>query len=375
VNTFFAESDQPYNIAPAHALSKYPNVNQIPFNQAPVVSDGPFRFVSWQRGDRIVLAANPNFFAGKPRLERVVINVVPDENTAINLLRTHAVDYIFQPSINTYPTLKSVPDTRIVWMIANAYEGLEFNLTHAGVSDPRVRLAIAHAFDKAGLVSRLTFSQDKVATEDLPDWMWAFDPNVKSYPYDLAAARRLLEEAGYTIGSDGVARKNGQALALLLVTDTVTATHREESLLVQAALRRIGIPVEVKYYPIDVLYATAAMGGIMHGGKFDLILAPWYSGIDPDDSSQFACANMPPGGYNTSRYCNQDMEAAQRQALTTYDQALRAVAYGRIQRLLSRDNPIVFFWWNRQQEALSADFKGFEPNPVSESWNAWQWSI
>ena len=133
--------------------------------------------------------------------------------------------------------------------------------------------------------------------------------------------------------------------------------------------------MEVKYYPIDVLYATAAMGGIMHGGKFDLILAPWYSGIDPDDSSQFACANMPPGGYNTSRYCNQDMEAAQRQALTTYDQALRAVAYGRIQRLLSRDNPIVFFWWNRQQEALSADFKGFEPNPVSESWNAWQWSI
>jgi peptide/nickel transport system substrate-binding protein len=375
VNTFFAESDQPYNIAPAHALAKYPNVNQIPFNQAPVVSDGPFRFVSWQRGDRIVLAANPNFFAGKPRLQRVVVNIVPDENTAINLLRTHAVDYIFQPSINTYPTLKSVPDARIVWMIANAYEGLEFNLTHAGVSDPRVRLAIAHAFDKAGLVSRLTFGQDKVATEDLPDWMWAFDPNVKSYPYDLPAARRLLEQAGFTIGSDGVARKNGQPLALLLVTDTVTATHREESLLVQAALRRIGIPVEVKYYPVDVLYATAAMGGIMHGGKFDLILAPWYSGIDPDDSSQFACANMPPGGYNTSRYCNQDMEAAQRQALTTYDQALRAVAYGRIQRLLSRDNPIVFFWWNRQQEALSVDFKGFAPNPVSESWNAWQWSI
>ena len=352
-----------------------PNINQVPFNQAPAVSDGPFRFASWQHGDRLVFDANPTFFEGKPALDRVVVNVVPDENTGVNLLRTHAIDYLYQPSITTYPSLKDVPDTKLVWVNANAYEGLGFNLTHPNVSDARVRLAIAHAVDKAGLVNRLTYDKNKVATEDIPDWMWAFDPNVKSYPYDLGVARRLLREAGYEFGADGLARKNGQAVQLLLATDSATATHRQESLILQAALRQIGIAVEVKYYPIDLLYATASLGGIMQTGRFDMLIMPWYGGIDPDDSSQFSCANIPPGGYNASHYCNPEMEAAQSDALKSYDQAIRAVAYGRIQRLLARDNPIIFFWWNRQQEGISADFKGFDPNPVTESWNAWKWRI
>jgi peptide/nickel transport system substrate-binding protein len=375
VNTFFAESDQPYDIVPAHVLAKYPNINQVPFNQAPAVSDGPFRFVSWTHGDRIVVAANPAFFKGKPALERALVEIIPDENTAINLLRTHAIDYVFQASISTYPALKDVPDTKLVWVNMNAFEGLEFNVSHAGISDPRVRVAIAHAFDKSGLVERLTHGRDTVATEDIPDWMWAFDPTVKSYPYDVTAAKRLLGQAGYVFGADNLARKNGRPLQLLLATDTANVTHREESLLVQEALRRIGILVEVKYYPQNLLYATQSMGGILQSGTFDLTLAPWYAGIDPDDSSQFTCAMLPPGGYNSARYCNPDMEAAQKNALGTYDQAMRAVAYGRIQHLLARDNPYVFFWWQRQQEAISVDFKGFDPNPVTESWNAWQWSI
>jgi peptide/nickel transport system substrate-binding protein len=375
VNTFFAESDQPYGVAPAHVLAKYANINQVPFNQAPTVSDGPFRFASWQHGDRIVFVANPTFFEGKPALDRVVVNIVPDENTGVNLLRTHAIDYLYQPSITTYPSLRELPDSKLVWVNANAYEGLAFNLTHPNVSDARVRLAVAHAVDKAGLVNRLTYDKNKLATEDIPDWMWAFNPNVKSYPYDLGVARRLLRQAGYEFGADGLARKNGQALALLLVTDSATATHRQESLILQAALRAIGIAVEVKYYPIDMLYATASLGGIMQTGRFDMLIVPWYGGIDPDDSSQFTCANIPPGGYNASHYCNPEMEAAQSDALNSYDQAMRAVAYGRIQHLLARDNPIIFFWWNRQQEGISVDFRGFDPNPVTESWNAWKWRI
>ncbi|MBV8284380.1 MAG: peptide ABC transporter substrate-binding protein [Candidatus Eremiobacteraeota bacterium] len=375
VNTFFAESDQPYSIVPAHVLSKYPNVNQLPFNSEPAVGDGPFTFGSWQRGDRIVLAANAKFFKGRPGLDRIEIQIVPDDNTAINLLRTHAIDYIFQPSINTYPALKGLPDTSTIFVDMNAYEALEFNVARPGVSDPLVRRAIAYAIEKPSLVARLTHSQLKVATEDIPDWMWAFDPSVKSYPYDIRTAKALLAQAGWLPGPNGIVRRNGEPLALLLSTDNANATHREESLLVQEALARIGIDVEIKYYPQAMLYATAALGGILQTGKFDMTLAPWYAGIDPDDSSQFLCATQPPNGYNTSRYCNADMEAEQRSALASYDIPARKAAYSKVQHLLARDNPYIFFWWQRQQEAISNDFKGFAPNPTVESWNAWQWSI
>ncbi|HMF29140.1 MAG TPA: ABC transporter substrate-binding protein, partial [Candidatus Cybelea sp.] len=277
VNTFFAESDQPYEIVPAHALAQYPDFNRVPFDAAPSVSDGPFRFVNWQRGDRIVLDANPKFFRGAPGLRRVEVRFVANEDSAVNLLGTHAIDYIQQPSIQTYPRLRTLPDARIRWVNVNGFEGLELNCSHSALSDARVRAAIAAAIDKAALTRQLTYGQETTATEDLPDWIWAFDPAVRAVPFDPSAARALLARAGWIAGADGIARKNGRPLELMLATDTTTATHRSESILIQAALRRIGIVVSLKYYPLDILYAPQGMGGIQHGGKFDVLVYPWYA--------------------------------------------------------------------------------------------------
>lgn len=364
VNTFFAESDQPYTVVPAHALSRYPNINQVPFNSAPTATDGPFRFSRWLHGDQIVLTANDSFFMGKPRLREIVIRVVPDENTSVNLLRTRAIDYMFQASVATYPSLRTVPGVRLVWNNMNAYEGLSFNLQHKPFDDPRVRLAVAYAIDKAQLVRDLTYGQEKIATEDLPDWMWAYNPDIKPLPHDIAKARSLLRSAGVKL-----------PLSAVLVTDTANVTHKREAVQVQAMLHLIGIEAEVKTYPGDLLYAPAGSGGIVHGGKFDLALWPWYAGIDPDNSSEFTCSQMPPNGYNDARYCNNEMEALQATALTHYDRPTRTQAYHQIEALLARDNPILFFWWQRQQEAVLDNVKGFAPNPTVESWNAWEWSL
>ncbi|MBV8491743.1 MAG: peptide ABC transporter substrate-binding protein [Candidatus Eremiobacteraeota bacterium] len=375
VNTFFAMSDQPFPVAPEHVMSKYHDINQIQFSSEPNVSDGPFRFAEWSRNDHITLVRNDDFFMGKPGLDRIELKVIPDENTSVNELRTHSIDYMFQASPNNYLALKAIPDINIVWVNINGYEDVQLNLARPNVSDPLVREAIAYSIDKRQLVETLTHGQMKMATEDVPDWMWAFNPNVHNYPHDPLKARDLLRQAGYVPGPDGIMRKNGEQLILVLVSNNSNATRRQASVQLQAMLRQAGIGVDIKYYPGDLLFAPAGMGGILQLGKFDLSLAGWYAGIDPDDSSQFTCANFPPGGYNYSRYCNPDMEAAQIAALTHYDRPSRTAAYYRIQQLLARDNPEIFFWWTRQMEPISLDFKGFDPNPVEESWNAWQWSI
>ena len=375
VNTFFAMSDQPFPVAPEHVLSKYANMNQIAFDNAPAVSDGPFRFVQWSRGDHITLARNDGFFMGKPALERIQIKIIPDENTSVNELKTHSIDYIFQASPNTYPALQGAPDTKLVWVNVNGYESVQLNVSRPLLTDHVVREAIAYSIDKQQLVSTLTHGMMKIATEDIPDWMWAYNPMVKSYPHDPEKARQLLRGDGWAPAPDGIMRKNGQALSLLMVSNNSNVTRREASLQLQAMLRQSGIGVEIKYYTGDTLFAPAGMGGILQLGKFDLSLAGWYAGIDPDNSSQYLCQTVPPGGYNYSRYCTPDMQAAQNVALTHYDKPARTAAYFKIQELLARDNPQIFFWWTRQMEPISVDFKGFDPNPVIESWNAWQWSI
>lgn len=375
VNTFFTDSDQPYGVAPAHVLSKYPNLNQIPFNSEPTVSDGPFRFAEWVHNDHIALVANDNFFLGKPGLRRIDIKVVPDENTSVELLKTHAIDWIFQASIHLFPEINNTPDTKIVWMRVNGYYDIQFNTGSPQMKNILVRQAIASAVDKENMVKTTMYGQETVASEDIPDWMWAFDPNVRSIPYDLTKAKALLAQAGYTPGRGGIIEKDGQPLSVLLVTVNSDATYKQLAIQVQAQLHRIGIQTQIKLFPGAQLYAPAGEGGVLQNGKFDLTVDGWYAGIDPDDSAQFMCKNVPPGGYNYSRYCNAEMDAAETMALTHYDQATRKLAYAKTQALLARDVPEIFFNYLRQMEPISVDFKGLDPNPVVEDWNSWTWSI
>jgi peptide/nickel transport system substrate-binding protein len=375
VNTFFAESDQPYMVAPAHVLSKYPNLNQVPFNSNPTVTDGPFKFVQWAHGDHITVARNDDFFLGKPGLDKIDIKVVPDEDTSVNLLQTHEIDYLFQASMQTYQVLHAVPDVNLVWVNVNGYEAIQLNCSHDFLKDPLVRRAISYGIDRYFVVHALTFDTQTIASEDIPSWMWAFNPNVPVFSHEPGKAHDLLIQAGWRPGPDGIMQKNGERLSLVLVTNNSNVTRRREALLIQGFLNSIGIDVSIKSYPGDVLFAPAGMGGILQQGKYDMSLAGWYAGIDPDDSSQFMCRNFPPGGYNYSRYCSPQMEALQHIALTHYDRPTRRAAYFRIQELLARDNPELFDYYYKQMEPISVDFKGFDPNPVVESWNAWQWSI
>ncbi len=376
INTFFADSDQPYPVAPEHVLSKYSDINTIPFNGEPNVSDGPFKFVRWVHGDHIELAANDQFFMGKPGLRTIYIRVVPNETTTVNLLRTHDVDWMFQASISNYPNVKDIPGVRLAWVDVNGYEDVQLNVQRPLLQDVRVRQAIAYAIDKQRIVQTLTYGQQKIATWDQPYWMWSYDPNVTPvYSYDPQKARQLLQQAGYTPGAGGIMTKNGQTLTLVLVSNSSNVTRRKNSVEVQDMLRKVGIDLQVKYYAGDVLFAPVGEGGILQGGKFDLSIAGWYAGVDPDDSSQMTCANVAPTGYNYSRYCNPDMEAAQKMALENYDRPTRKKAYAQIQHLEARDMFEVYFYYLRMLQPVSVNFKGFRPNPVIESWNAWEWSI
>lgn len=375
INEFFAEGDASYDVAPAHVLAKYPNVNNVPFNSNPTVTDGPFTFVRWVRGDHLEFAANPKFFMGAPKLKRVLVEVVPDENTTINMLRTHAIDWMFESSINNYPSVKTIPGIKIYWDHLNGYEYLQINTQRPFLQDVRVRRALALALDKRELVNTLTFGQQQEAYEDQPSFMWSFDRGLKEYPFDVAQARALLQQAGWTMGSDGYMHKAGQRLTLVLVTDNSNATRRKAVVEIQAMLAKIGIRVEMKYFQGDVLFAPAGEGGVLSSGSFDIAYDGWIAGVDPDDSSQFLCAQAAPNGENYARYCSTEMDALQTQAIDHYNQATRKAAYDRIQQLTYRDVPYIYVYYETFMQPISTAFHGFAPNPVTEDWNAWQWSI
>jgi peptide/nickel transport system substrate-binding protein len=374
VDTLFAESDAPYAVVPEHILAKYPDINSIPFNSAPIGS-GPYKFKEWVRGDHLTLVRNDDYFLGKPKLDQIVVSFVPDENTEVNELRTHEIDWQFEASEEEYRQLRALPDTELILQKRNEYARLEMNAKHPPLDDVRVRRAVAYAIDRRKLTDDLTFGSAEPADEDLPPFMWAHTEDVTHYPPDTGKAKDLLAAAGWRVGPDGYVAKGGRRLTLDIVTNASNATRRTALVEIQAMLRKIGIEADVKTYQGGLLFATMGQGGILQNGKFDLSFEAWVAGIDPDQSSIFLCADQPPHGNNVSHYCNPELDAAEETALTHFDRPTRKRAYGRAEAILTRDVPVLAIWWPRQIQALNPDFKNFKPNPVTETWNAYTWDI
>lgn len=258
---------------------------------------------------------------------------------------------------------------------ANASESIIFNTAREPWSDVRLRRAVALAIDKADLVRKVTFGTTLPATEDLPQFSWAYEPQAGTSKADVPEAKRLLDEAGWRPGTGDIRQKNGRPLTLELASRTDSLTDRNVGVVLSSMLRNVGIDVSLKAYTTALFFGPYSEGGILATGKYQSGLMIWYAGADPDDSSQFLCSEIPPHGYDWSHYCTPEMDAAQRAALANYDRPTRKRAYATVERLIARDAPYVYLWWPRQIEAINDDLHGFRPNGIVEDWNAYQWSL
>ncbi len=365
-----------YPILPEHLLARYPNFNDIPFDSKPVGS-GPYVVTRWLRGDRIEMRANPNYWRGKPKIARITIRFVPDATTAIDLLRTHEVDGYFDDlDPRNYPVLRSIPGIRVTSTRLDAVGALIFNTRSPLTSDPRVRHAIAMAIDTHSLVAKVYRGALDSRNAGRGLFIWAYDPQAfKDVPYDPKRARRLLQQAGWTMGAGGIRRKDGRALDLLLIIQADTPSDAMAGNIIAQYERAIGAGVTLKQFNVTQFVAPPAMGGPIYGGKFDLALYPFINGDDPDTTDQFACSHVPPAGYNKSRICDPRIDALLYAGRATYDAAKRIAIYRRLQARLYRELPLVLLYQGRQINAFTDRLHGDTASLNGIFWNVGAWRL
>ena len=374
VNTVFGESDDPFRVIPQHLLAKYPDLNQVPFNTQPV-GTGPFRVVRFIQGEEIDYAANDAYFRGKPSIARIVVHFVTDHNTRETDLRSGVSDMANDVAPSIIRDVRNTATLRPVMVEAPQFLALEMNETHPPLDDLRVRRAIASAIDKAAIVRNDTYGTADPATADLSRYYWAYDPNLPQQPYSQARSAQLLDAAGWKMGPGGIRTKGGKPLSFVLEFERGQPTFRTVGVQIQSELHAVGIDLQIAQFDPTMLYATEAAGGILTGGRFDLVLYPWIAGADPDDSQQWTCAYVPPNGNNVTRFCSKAMDSAERQALTHFDRSTRKAAYARTQTLLAQNVPATFLYYLKRLYVINPRFKNFSPNGVSEGWNAYRWSL
>jgi len=368
--TFFSYGFRPQFVLPAHVLRKQMPLAQAPFNAAPTVGDGPFTFVSWQRGESLLYKANPLYWRGSPKVQRLDIRVIPDPQTNLVMLRSGQLDWNLIAPVQQQ-TLRGASDIRYAYVSTAVVAGAVFNLSHPPLDDVRVRRAIAMGVDREGISKKITLGRYPVTNAIQPQFSWAYDSSVKEPSFDPAGSDALLDAAGWKRGADGMRRKNGKTLSLVYVQFPESMTGVRVATAIQAQLRSRGIAVELKSVSNAQLFLPSSRGGTLASGQFDMAYVPFTMGSDPDDSSILAC-NAP---SNYMRYCNEQVDGLERQALRSTSMTERKRLYARIERLVANDLPILYLFNADYIYAYRKQLKAFSPNAFLPTWNAARWAI
>jgi peptide/nickel transport system substrate-binding protein len=376
--TFVAPHSQPLQAfwwppVPRHLLGDVDpgQLVQAPFGREPV-GNGPFRFASWAPGQQLTLEANdayPAGLGGRPMLDRVVFRIVPEATTRLTEILTGAIDvnYSLLPD-----EARQVEGQRNVELIN--YPGREFlyigwNNEREPFRDPRVRQALAMGIDRSTYVEALMFGYAEPAAGMIAPWS-PVHSNVDPLPYDPAAARQLLQEAGWTPGADGIMTRNGQPLRFTMMSSE-DRLRQDITVVAQQQLRQIGADVQVRAMEFQTLLQQH------RNREYDSVVSGWsLDTFRVDPSPLFSCAEARNvGSPNRAGYCNPDADRLMTAGLQETDDARAEEIWGEFTSTLQRDQPITFLVWTEQLAAVGQRLQGVEMDVRGKLQSAPRWWI
>ena len=227
------------------------------------VGTGPFRFGAWTAGDSIRLDAAAAYRGPASRVSPLTFKILPDPAARLAALQANTIQVVADLPIGQLPAVVADPRLRVAYRPASSVGYVGINRSHAGLDNPLVRRAIAHAMNKPAVLASHYAANAQVATQLLPPGMWGRDPGIVDYTHDVALARSLLTQAGYPNGfSTTLALRDVVRDYLPDPIGTANAIH--------ADLAAAGIQAEVLVYDSPTFLAKLA------NGELDLYLLGWY---------------------------------------------------------------------------------------------------
>jgi peptide/nickel transport system substrate-binding protein len=326
-------------------------------NRAPVGS-GPFRFVA-RTADAVELAPFDGYWRGRPGLARVVLREVPDATVRVLELRKGSVQLVVNgvpPDV--VPLFRGDPAFRVVEATGSNYAYLGLNLRDPRLADVRVRRALALSIDRPRLVATLWRGLGVPTETMLPPGHWARNDALPSLPHDPAAARRLLDVAGYP-DPDG---PDGPLPRFTLTYKTSTdETALLQAQIVQAMAREAGLGIEIRSYEFATFYDDVKRG------NFQIFSLTWTGVADPDLYTQILHSQrVPPAGSNRGRYSNPEFDALIEAGARFPDPGRRRPFYVAAQEILARDLPYISLFTKVNVAVMPAGLEGYESYPSGE---------
>ncbi len=349
-------------VLPKHIL-KGKDINTDEFNRRPV-SYGMYKFHSWTSNEQVAIEANENNYWGRPYLDRMVFRIIPE--AAVQILELKAGNLDLVTRLHTTQYTRDLVGSEVEQNV-NKYKyednfmyGFYFNLRVLLFQDKRIRQAIYYAIDKESIIQGVQSGMGRPCWGPIPPESWAYNPNIKTYPYNPVRARQLLREAGWNdSNNDGILEKNGSSFEFTMLSMQNEAVQQIVTI-VQQHLKDVGINMKIKVVEWSVYLNT-----FIAKRDFDMcVTRGGLAVLDPDLTFEFHSSQIHDTEYNWATYINPELDKLLEDALKTFDQEKRKQYFWRAQEILSEDLPVIYLFLRDSFFATSKRVQGVKPYPA-----------
>ncbi len=384
-----------YGIFPRHATGDPAAMNDWEWNRKPVGA-GPYIVTEWNAGESIVMEKNPNYFEeGKPYIDRLVYKIVPESASQSAMMSQGDGDVHLWPGesnedynnmMQGKAKLVTVPG---IWNMA-----IDFNLSKPGDKDPgagephpifgdiRVRQAIAHAIDYNTLSPGVV--KDTYPSTNPFAYGWYKCDIPRKYNYDPETAKKLLEEAGWVEGSDGIRvakgakyAEDGTRLSFELMGYTSFEPLQKTEEFIVENLKAVGVEARIQNVDFSIIFGSFSEGAPSKLGDFDATIYDRGLYYEPSGqvSNRYASMSIPsaenPNGSNEKRWLNPEVDKLIAEADGTFDTAKRKEAYCKLGQLIVDDIPELYFYLFQDGCGFSSRLHGYRVN----TWGTMSWDV
>jgi peptide/nickel transport system substrate-binding protein len=333
-------------------------VGEDTFRTAPI-GTGAFRLREWRPAEFTELEAFDDHFRGRPYIDVIRQDVVPEPSVRMIAMQTGDADSAVWPLLTEDSIeLEADPNFTVYRTLANSVKFFPLNNQLPQLAEREVRRAMMHALDRQRIIDDLWSGAAQIAHSNLtPKNTFYYNPNLTQYEYDPELARTMLDEAGWTVGADGVRVKDGVRLSFTCTTITGDQARRPIAELAQQMLSEVGVEMQLAEAPVSSIL-EGLRAGAMESSIFN-----WTFGSTPEPDPFSTLHSQ--GGNNFSQYSNPQMDELIEQGTQIVDPEERREIYYRIQEIFVEDVPNLYLQFDEWMNPFSARVRGLPENPLS----------
>lgn len=322
----------------------------------PAVGSGEYVMKTIKPGQELDLVANPNYRKGAPKIKNLIFKVTTEDNR-IQMLKSGETD-LDEPTVTSenVDQLTSAGFVNQQIFPFNGYGHIVLNFDKPLFKDQKVRQALVYGLDRKDIVTAVYGKYATVLNEPQSKAAASYNPDVNSYAFDTAKANKLLDEAGWKKGSDGIRQKDGVKFEIHYLASSPNPVNDKLIPIAKKNYAALGI----KFSPESMDFPTIKTK--MHNGQFDMVFLGAGLVADPDQTITYKTG----AAQNNGHYSNSEVDKLLKSSLTEMDKNKRNDNYKKLWKTLSDDVAEIYVYQRSDEWAINSRIQGISTTPYKD---------